>query len=117
MTFTHDDIEERLIDFLYGELDAEARAAFDAHIGTCDRCRSDVKAWERTRSTARAVVRAPLAEAVPAHTQARVREAIARATADKARAAAPVVRELPIASRSAAWWRARWTLPMFATVA
>lgn len=122
MMFTHDDIEERLIDFLYGDLDAEARAAFDAHIDACDRCRSEVRAFEQTRATARAVVRAPLADAVPAAVRARVLEAASRATAErtvanKALVSKPGARDPRGVSRWSAWFRARWTLPMFATVA
>lgn len=122
MTFTHTDIEERLIDFLYGELDAEARAAFDAHITACDACRSEVRAFEQTRAAARAVVRAPLEHPVPAAVRARVMDAAARATAARGiagHAPAPNVAgpRTRVADGWFAWLRARWALPMFATVA
>lgn len=122
MTFTHTDIEERLIDFLYGELDAEARAAFDVHITACDACRSEVRAFEQTRAAARAVVRAPLEHPVPAAVRARVMDAAARATAARGivgHAPAPKVAgpRTRVAPRWFAWLRARWALPTFATVA
>ena len=122
MTFTHTDIEERLIDFLYGELDAEARAAFDAHVTACDACRSEVRASEQTRAAARAVVRAPLEEPVPAAVRARVMDAAARATVARGisgHAPAPNVAgpRTRVAARWFAWLRARFALPMFATVA
>ena len=121
MTFTHTDIEERLIDFLYGELDAEARAAFDAHVTACDACRSKVRAFEQTRATARAVVRAPLEAPVPSAVRARVMDEAARATAARGitgQALAPHVAG-PRTRVAAQWFtglRARWALPMLATV-
>jgi Putative zinc-finger len=122
MTFTHDDIRERLIDFLYGELDGDARAAFDAHIGACDRCRFEVKAFEQTRAAARAVVRAPLEGASPPDVRARIMEAATRAATERAAAGQVLEHAGPAAAvtsrpRWTAWLRARWTLPMFATVA
>ena len=122
MTFTHTDIEERLIDFLYGELDAEARAAFDAHVTACDACRSEVRAFEQTRAVARAAVRAPLEEPVPAAVRARVMDAAARATVARGisgDAPAPNVAgpRTRVVGRWFAWLRAHWALPMFATVA
>ena len=83
MTFNHDDIRERLIDFLYGELDAGARAAFDAHLKGCDACRGEVDGAERARGIGRAVARAPLGDAVPPGVRAR---ALAAAHAAAARA-------------------------------
>jgi RNA polymerase sigma-70 factor (ECF subfamily) len=49
MTFNHHDIRQRLVDFLYGELDAGARAAFDAHLKACDACRGAVTRAEQAR--------------------------------------------------------------------
>ncbi|MES1172176.1 MAG: zf-HC2 domain-containing protein [Bacteroidota bacterium] len=130
MVFTHDDVQQRLIDFLYGELDGDARAAFDAHVAACESCRAEVTAFEQTRAAARRVVRAPLDEPVPTAVHARVVEAVARAVAgggEGARATAARVApgemerrragDVPAGSRWWDWLRARWTIPMFATVA
>jgi hypothetical protein len=36
------DRDETLIAYVYGEIEPAQRAAFDAHIGTCDRCRKEL---------------------------------------------------------------------------
>ncbi len=124
MTFTHDDIQARLIEFLYGELDGEARAAFDVHVAGCQRCRSEVAAFEQTRAAARAVVRAPLAEPVPAAVLSRVMEAAMRAAGERASATvnrdavrAQVARAGGDTPRWLAWLRAHWTFPVLTTAA
>ena len=40
---------EQLLDYLYDELPAEARAAFEAHLDECDVCRSELAALGGTR--------------------------------------------------------------------
>jgi hypothetical protein len=125
MTFSHADIEEHLVGFLYGELDGDLRAAFEDHVKACAQCRSDVEAFQKTRSTARAVVRAPLAEPIPEAVRARVMEVVTRAAAERASIGAQSRHPVAVASASGAqavprwlaWLRARWTIPMFATVA
>lgn len=125
MTFSHDDIRERLVDFLYGELDAEARAAFDTHVKECEACRGDVTLAEEARRIGRAVARAPLGDEVPARARMRASDA-ARAAAAVAMPAAVVSQTRPGgasgtgAPRGPGWFerlRGRWTLPTFATVA
>jgi hypothetical protein len=131
MTFTHDDIQNRLIEFLYGELDGAARTAFEAHLAACERCRADVAAFQQTRDVARAAVRAGLEDPVPAGARARILEAAAAArvpaaassgaAATAARAATGTTGTKPPSKGEAtgpfAWLRARWALPMFVTVA
>jgi len=142
MTFTHADIRDRLVDYLYGQLEDEARAAFQAHVETCAACRAEVTGAERARVLAREVVRRPLADPAPeaarATAFAAARAAVAaRATANSGRASVavsvPVPREAPQAAPSAApapratpaseGWVSRlrrrwtWTFPTFATVA
>lgn len=137
MTFTHDDIRDRLVDFLYGELDGDARIAFDAHLAGCEPCRAEVAALQRTRIAAREVVRAGLDEAPPDGVRARVlAAAVAGATGKSAvaageggavagRAAVEAVRkpsrraagEAGAPAGPLAWLRARWAVPMFVTVA
>jgi len=126
MTFSHDDIRERLVDYLYGELDGATRAAFQAHLTGCAACREEVTGAERARLVAREVVRRPLGDAVPERVRTRAFEAARAALA--ARAVAPGQAKAAIASPApaagiAAGWFARlrrrwtWTFPTFATVA
>jgi len=119
MTFTHDDIRERLVDYLYGQLDDDARAAFQAHLDTCPACREEVGGAERARVVAREVVRRPLGDAVPERVRARAFEA-ARAAAARPRGLP--VQEKPQAAAVEGWFgrlrrRWTWTFPTFATVA
>jgi hypothetical protein len=114
MTFTHDDIQDRLIEFLYGELDGDARAAFEAHTATCERCRADVTQFQNTRAVARAAVRSGLEDEPPAGVRARVLEA--------AGATKPAAKPVSLKSKAEsggpfAWLRARWAVPMFVTAA
>jgi hypothetical protein len=88
MTFGHDDIRERLVEYLYEELDGPARAAFDGHLAACATCRADTEAAGRTRGVARSVVRAPLGDAMPLGLRARVMEAAAAAAKERAGGAA-----------------------------
>ena len=43
------DRDETLVAYLYGEIEPAPRAAFEAHIATCERCRLDVGALSETR--------------------------------------------------------------------
>jgi hypothetical protein len=124
MTFNHDDIRERLVDFLYGELDAEARSAFDAHLNGCGACRGEVASAERARVIGRAVARAPLGDAVPPGVRARAlaaaHAAAARAEPARESPSAPKVASGADAARGPSWFqrlRGRWAFPTFATVA
>ena len=87
MTLAHQDIRERLVDYLFGELDEPARAAFDEHLAGCESCRATVEATAKARAMAREVVRAPLEEPVPLGLRSRVLAAAA-AAAEERRAAA-----------------------------
>jgi hypothetical protein len=127
MTFNHDDIRERLVDFLYGELDAGARVAFDGHLQGCDACRGEVARAGQARGIGRAVARAPLGDAVPPGVRARAlaaAHAAANATAVGARESRSP-RESPPgtdadAARGPRWFERisrRWAFPLFSTVA
>jgi len=87
MTLAHQDIRDRLVDYLFGELDGPARAAFDEHLAGCESCRETVDATAKARAMAREVVRAPLDEPVPLGVRSRVLAAAA-AAAEERRAAA-----------------------------
>lgn len=47
------DIDEKLLDYLYDELDAATREAFEAHVGGCLRCQGEVRAYQGVRREAR----------------------------------------------------------------
>src|SRR5262245_50514172 len=69
-----ENVSAQMMELLYGELPADARASVDAHVAGCERCRSELEGFERTR----AVARRALDEAPPA----RARAAILKAAAD-----------------------------------
>jgi len=145
MTFTHADIRDRLVDYLYGQLEDEARAAFQAHVEACPACRAQVTGVERARVLAREVVRRPLADPVPDGAREKAFEAARAAVAARAAAATgrphvatgvavaagsrPAAEAPPSgapaapASPGAEGWLVRlrrrwtWTFPTFATVA
>src|SRR5438445_13370176 len=79
MAMTHEQIDEQMVDFLYGELPADARAAFEAHVAGCERCRREVESFGQVRAVARTV----LDEEPPA----RVHDAVMRAARQAAAAA------------------------------
>jgi Putative zinc-finger len=108
MALSCEQMDAQVIDFLYGELSPDARAAFAAHLTGCDRCRREVEALGHTR----ALARAGLDEAPPTHLRAQIVAA--------ARAAVPVT--VPIAAAPVRagfgfwrWLRGRWAFPTLAT--
>ncbi len=44
------DRDETLVAYLYGDIDAAQRAAFEAHIDTCERCRRELMDLEQVRA-------------------------------------------------------------------
>ena len=130
MPMSCEQIDEQMIDFLYGELSSDARAAFEAHLPGCDRCRREVAAFGQTR----ALARAGLDEAPPAHLRARIvaaaraalpAAAAAGAAGAAAAAAAPLNPNQPAKlvparpPKGTSFWdrmRAWWALPTLATV-
>ncbi len=86
MAMSCEQIDAQMIDFLYGELPAAERAAFEAHVAGCARCRSEVDAFGKTRTLARAA----LDEAPPS----RVHDAVMRAAREAAAARLLVLRRL-----------------------
>jgi anti-sigma factor RsiW len=128
MSLTHADIDARLIEFLYGELDAGARRAFEEHLAGCDRCRAEVTSLGDVRADARAAVRRDLIEDPPPAVQARVMDAAlkaaaamrppspASARAQAAAAAAPQAASEQGVRGFLRWLRRPWILPTFGTV-
>ena len=120
MTFSHDDIDQRIVDLLYGELAGEERAAFDAHVAGCERCRREVESLTGARAAARTVVRAGLDDEPPSALRERILVAARQAAAERAPVEAHAAKSSQ-ASRGApkwlAWFRGPWSLPTLATVA
>ena len=46
-------IDERLLDFVYGELPDEAQAEVRAHLAGCDRCTAEIESLQKTRTALR----------------------------------------------------------------
>src|SRR5262245_63789030 len=44
------DRDETLVAYLYGEIEPAQRAAFEAHIATCDRCRHELEDLQGVRA-------------------------------------------------------------------
>jgi anti-sigma factor RsiW len=106
-----EDVSAQMMELLYGELPAEARANVDAHVAGCARCRSELEGFEKTR----AVARQGLDEAPPARAHAAIMRAAAAHLAAQARPAA----RKPAAPEPVSFWdrvRARWAFPTLATV-
>lgn len=75
---THDQIQEKLSEWLDGELDASASAAVSAHVGACPACAG---AAERLRRLGPVLFR-PSAPADPRSTEAFVARVMARVEAE-----------------------------------
>jgi len=105
-------VKERLIDFLYDEMPAEARDELKKHLNTCADCRVTIAAYERTLGSARAALGGPLAQEPPA----RVHLAIMAAAQAAVKAAPARAKARPADDEPgflARLWRAPWLLPAF----
>ena len=101
-----EDISAQMIDLLYGELAADARASVDAHVAGCARCRSELEGFERTR----AVARRGLDEAPPARARAAIMQAAAAHLATQAQPqlqaqAQPAARKAVVPEQVSFWDR------------
>ena len=106
-----ENVSAQMMELLYGELPADARASVDAHVAGCARCRGELEGFEKTR----ALARQGLDEAPPARAHAAI---MAAAAAHLAAQAQPAARK-PAAPAKVSFWdrvRARWAFPTFATV-
>ncbi len=105
------ELDQRAVDYLYGELTAADRAVVDAHLGGCDDCRRELRALERALGVTREALRGPLAHEAPS----RVRVALEQ---EAARVAAQAAARRP---REGAglwdWLRRPWFLPAVASFA
>jgi hypothetical protein len=107
-------VKEQLIDFLYGELPAEARSAFTEHLQDCPACKAEVEGFQHTLGSARAALGGPLLEEAPARVHLAV---IAAAQAAAQRQATPAKLKPPSPRDElgffARLWSAPWFLPAF----
>jgi hypothetical protein len=109
-----EDVSAQMMDLLYGELSAEARARIDAHVAGCDRCRSELEGFEKTRAAARQV----LDEAPPVRARVAILKAAAAHLAAQPQVQAQPARKPAAPERTSFWdrMRVRWALPTFATI-
>lgn len=142
---TCQEVDDRLVSFLYGELPEDARAAVRAHADGCARCRANLEGFEDVRAAVRSVLDEPPparvrsaigAAATAAVASARTEDAVAAGAAVAVRAAAAEPERsrmprsttspsaaAPVGSSLSSWLerlrsslRGRWTFPTFATV-
>ncbi len=110
-----EDVTAHMMELLYGELPADARASVDAHVAGCARCRAELDGFEKTR----AVARSGLDEAPPARARTAIMQAAAAHLAAAQAQAQPAAARRPAAPEKESFWdrlRARWTFPTLATV-
>jgi len=107
-------VKEGLVDFLYEDLPADARAAFEEHLRDCPTCKADVAGYRMTLGNARAALSGTLAQEPPVHVHNAVIEAAkaAAATRTASRERAPA-RQEPEIGFFAKLWRTPWLLPAF----
>jgi len=105
-TLTCAEAKDRLVDYLYGALAANDRAAFEAHSSACEACRGEADAIQRTLGQARAVMRGDLDQAPPVRVRSVVMQAAAQAVQARPQGEDP--------GGWKAWLRRPWFIPMFA---
>lgn len=111
MKLTAEQVRERAVDYLYGELDGPELRAFESALAESDALRHEVQMLERTLGLSRRVVREEHAEEPPV----RVREAVvhaARASALQRAGAERTASSRPDRRASLwSWLRAPWFFP------
>ena len=101
----------RMLELIYGELPAEARAQAETHLAGCAACRAELAALRATRALARGRLGA---DAPPTRARAAILQAAAAAVP-----ARPRVPAAAGATQTPSFWtrlRGKWTLPTFATI-
>jgi hypothetical protein len=76
---TCSDVNDKLIDYLYGELDPDAARAVEEHARGCDACAAALKGFSATLVSTRSALQGPLDQRPPARVAARVRRQARRA--------------------------------------
>ena len=119
------EIKDRTIDYLYAELSAGERAAFDQHLAGCDSCRAEVSGLQGTLHQARAAVKMT-DEAPPPRVRVAVLEAARAAAGAAALPVAAAARTVPVRSRTESkaesggfweWLKRPWFLPLVGATA
>jgi len=114
------EIKDRTIDYLYGELSAGERAAFDQHLAGCDGCRAEVGGLQGTLHQARAAVKMT-DEAPPARVRVAVLEAARAAAGGASVPVAAAARAVPVRGRTEIkaegggfweWLKRPWVFPL-----
>ena len=103
------ELDQRAVDYLYGELGAADRAAVDAHLATCEACQREVRALERTLGVTREALRGPLAHEAPSRVRVALQQEAARAVAQAA------ARQARSGWSLGEWLRRPWFLPLVAS--
>jgi anti-sigma factor RsiW len=83
MTMTCNELLERLVDFLGGELVAEHKETVEVHIKGCPKCESYVATYRRTVTITRAL---PKCDKVPPAFEARLRKLLESELGQEAKA-------------------------------
>jgi hypothetical protein len=105
-------VQQRLVDFLYDEMPAEARDELKKHLNTCADCKAIIADYERALGSARAALGGPLAQEPPARVHLAIMEAAkAAVNVTPARAKARPAADEP--GFLARLWRTPWLLPAF----
>jgi hypothetical protein len=76
---TCSDVHDKLIDYLYGELDADAARAVDAHAQGCPTCAAALEGLSATLVATRSALRGPLDQRPPTRAAGRARRLARRA--------------------------------------
>jgi hypothetical protein len=105
-------VKERLVDFLYEELPAESRTAFEEHLRGCAGCKAEVASYRSTLGSARSALSGTLAQEPPARVRPALMEAARTAIQAKAGAQA-AEREEPKLGFFSKLWRTPWLMPAF----
>lgn len=101
------ELEQHAVDFLYGELDADTRAALEAHAAGCSACHGQLEAWQATLRSTRAVLQGALLEPAPE----RIRHALLNA------ASRHVGTQPSFWTRMRHWLTRPWLVPILAGAA
>jgi hypothetical protein len=105
-------VKERLVDFLYEELPAESRTAFEEHLRSCTACKAEVASYRSTLGSARSALSGRLAQEPPVRVRDAVMEAAKAAAQVRTGPRAASLRE-PKMGFFAKLWRTPWLMPAF----
>ena len=130
MTLSLEQFRERLVDYLYGQLEGEELRAFEAYLSESQTCREELAAMRRTLDRARqelredaqeppARVRRAVLAAAREHARPQAEAMVARARVAAPMAAAPMGAAKKVLPKKSAWQRAHasWWVPALGVAA